>query len=109
MFHRLTALILWSALALAQTEEANALFQKQDWAGAARLYENSVKADPADGVAWFRLGTCLHRLGRNQESREAFHKALDLRFQPLQAMVVIARSHFNDGRRRCEVAATSRR
>ena len=89
--------MLWSAIALAQTEDANALFQKQEWAGAARLYESALKANPADGLAWFRLGACLHWLGRNQDSREAFHKALDLKFQPLQAMVVIARSHFQDG------------
>ena len=97
MLRTLQALILGSGLAIAQTEDANALFQKQDWAGAARLYETAVRANPADGASWFRLGTCLHRLNRNQESRQAFHKALNLNFQPLQAMVVIARSHFKDG------------
>src|SRR5262249_6372887 len=76
---------------------ANALFQKQDWAGAARLYEANVKANASDGMSWFRLGTCLHRLNRNQESRNAFQKSLDLGFQPLQAMVVIARSYYKDG------------
>src|SRR3954468_6879227 len=88
---------LWSTLASAQPDDANTLFQKQDWAGAAQLYEIAVKTNPADGQAWFRLGTFLHRLNRNQDSRAAFHKALDQRFQPLQAMVVIARSHFKDG------------
>ena len=97
MFRTLPALVLWSALAFAQTDDANALFLKQDWAPAARLFEAAVKSNPADGLAWFRLGTCLHRLNRNQESRQAFHKALDLKFQPLMAMVVIARSHFKDG------------
>jgi len=97
MLRLLPALILWSALALGQTEDANALFQKQDWAGAARLYDAAVKTNAADGQAWFRLGTCLHRLNRNEESRQAFHKALDLNFQPVQAKVVIARSYFKDG------------
>jgi len=97
MLRLLPALILWSALALGQTEDANALFQEQDWAGAARLYDAAVKTNAADGQAWFRLGTCLHRLNRNEESRQAFHKALDLNFQPVQAKVVIARSYFKDG------------
>jgi len=56
-----------------------------------RRHEN-----PSDGSSWFRLGTCLHRLNPNQESRDAFQKALDLRFQALQAMVVIARSHYKE-------------
>ena len=97
MLRTLPALILWCALASAQNEDANTLFQKQDWTGAARLFEIAVKANAADGQSWFRLGTCLHRLDRNRESRQAFQKALDLNFQPLQAMVVIARSHFKDG------------
>jgi tetratricopeptide (TPR) repeat protein len=93
----LALLALFIAFAFAQPEDANDLFQKQDWAGAARLYETAVKSNPADGASWFRLGTCLHRLDRNQEAREAFHKALDLKFQPLAAMVAIARSHFKGG------------
>ena len=68
--------------------------------GPARLVciDAAVKTNAArTEQAWFRLGACLHRLNRNQESRQAFHKALDLNFQPVQAKVVIARSYFKDG------------
>jgi tetratricopeptide (TPR) repeat protein len=97
MLRLLPAAILFALLAMGQSaNDANALFQKQDWAGAAPLYETAVKANPADGPSWFRLGTCLHRLNHNQESRAAFQRSLDLGFQPLQAMVVIARSYYKE-------------
>jgi hypothetical protein len=89
-------LVLVALTGLLHAQSANDLFQKQDWGGAEKLYRSAVTGNPSDGLSWFRLGVCLHRLNRNQESRDAFQKALDLRFQPLQAMVVIARSHLKD-------------
>ena len=46
----------------------------------------------SDGKTWFERGTALNRQGRIVESREAYQKALDQGFQPLQAMATIARS-----------------
>ena|SRR5713226_1700233 len=91
-------LVLIALATLLHAQSANDLFQKQDWEGAAKLYRAAVTENASDGLSWFRLGTCLHRMNRNEESRNAFQKALDLRFQPLQAMVVIARSHVKDDR-----------
>src|SRR5436190_21602045 len=76
----------------AQTD-ANALFQKQDWTAAANAYAALVKTNPADGASWFRLGASLHRLGKFEESRTAYEKALANRFQPLQSMATIARAY----------------
>lgn len=94
MKHYLLVLIAFGTLLRAQS--ANDLFQKQDWEGAARLYRGAVTENPSDGLSWFRLGVCLHRTNRNPESRDAFQKALDLKFQPMQAMAAIARSHVKD-------------
>lgn len=82
----------------AQAGEGNALFQKQEWAGAAEAFQKAVAQNPADGPSWFRLGTCLHRLNRQAESRAAFQKAIDNHFQAPQAMATIARSYSMEGK-----------
>jgi len=74
------------------TREADALFAKQDWAGAARAYQIATGANAADGRAWFRLGGSLSHLRRQDESRTAFQHAIDNRFQPPYAMALIARA-----------------
>src|SRR4051812_28968213 len=81
-----------------QAAEANALFAKQEWAGAAKAFQAAVAENPADGPSWFRLGTCLHRLGRQEESRQAFQKAIETHFQAPQAMATIARSYSREGK-----------
>ena len=88
----LAALILCVSALRAQLD-ANALFQKQEWAGAAAAVQEIVKANPADGMSWSRLGVCFHRLGNFEESRAAFEKALANKFQPLQTMALIARAY----------------
>jgi hypothetical protein len=90
--------LLCAGLVSAQSPSGDELFNQQDWAGAARAYQEWVGKNPADGPSWFKLGTSLHRLGRSAESRQSYQKALDNQFQPLQAMAAIARSyaHEND-------------
>jgi hypothetical protein len=92
----LIGLMACVALALGQTP-GDDLFNKQDWAGAARAFQETVAKDAQDGHSWFLLGTSLHRLGRTAESREAYQKALENRFQPLQAMSAIARAYAKEG------------
>ena len=36
----------------------------------------ATEKDPHNGQAWFRLGGSLYRLGRNDESRQAYQQAL---------------------------------
>ncbi len=59
----------------AATAQANAYFQAQDWAKAAPAFEAVVKANPANGAAWFRLGVARHGLGEYQKALDAYQKA----------------------------------
>jgi hypothetical protein len=94
------AIVLLAALALAgQTSpspEGDALFLKQDWAGAAQEFQKAIDRDPTNGYAWFRLASTLHRLGRNEEARHAFLHAIEFQFQAPQAMSAVARSYAHD-------------
>lgn len=98
---RLIGILFCAAALFAQTEgpaaEGEALFQKQDWAGATKAFQSAVQKDPQDGRSWFRLGSTLYRLGRNAESRAAYQKAIENKFQAPYGMAVVARSYAHDG------------
>jgi tetratricopeptide (TPR) repeat protein len=67
----------------AAVREADALYQKKDWAGAARAFEALVKSDPANGRAWFRLGVSLQALGKLSEAVVAYGKAEAIGHNPV--------------------------
>jgi tetratricopeptide (TPR) repeat protein len=54
---------------------ANALFQNQDWAGAARAYESLAREKPRDPQVQLRLGIALHGLRRYAEAATALEAA----------------------------------
>jgi len=56
-------------------EEANVLFQAEDWQGALEAYGSIARREPKNARAQFRLGVALHRLGKYQEALEAYEKA----------------------------------
>jgi hypothetical protein len=56
-------------------QDADALFRAQKWAEAAAMYERRTAADPDDAQAWYRLGYCLHALGRLDAAIPAHEKA----------------------------------
>ncbi len=95
-----SAFLLCAATLFSQTAgpatEGEALFQKQDWQGATRAFQSAVEQDPHDGRSWFRLGSSLYRLGRNEDSRKAYQKAEENKFQPVYTLAVIARSYAHD-------------
>jgi tetratricopeptide (TPR) repeat protein len=64
------------------TQEADALFQSQKWADAARAYEAITKVEATNGRAWYRLGVSLHGLGRYAQAVEAYQKALGINQAP---------------------------
>src|SRR5579864_6777749 len=95
-----SAFLLCAATLFSQTagpaSDGEALFQKQDWQGATRAFQSAVEQNPHDGRSWFRLGSSLYRLGHNDESRQAYEKSVENKFQAPYAMAVVARSYAHD-------------
>lgn len=71
-------------------QEADALFQAQDWAKAAQAYQAITQSEPANGRAWYRLGYALHALGKYDRSVEAFQKTLTINGNNSHAMYNLA-------------------
>ena len=61
---------------------ADTLYMRQDWAGAAGAYDHLVKAEPANGRAWYRLGVSLQQSGHADRAIPAYQKAGALGFAP---------------------------
>src|SRR5215469_7971013 len=59
---------------------ADAAYRAQHWQDAISLYADIEKGDPADGVAWFRLGRAKSRLGNFTDSIADFREAIRLGF-----------------------------
>jgi len=64
-------------------EQANALFESQQWEQAAGAYEAITRREPENGAAWFRLGYALHLLGEIERALPAHQKAAE--FAPVPA------------------------
>jgi tetratricopeptide (TPR) repeat protein len=64
-------------------EQANALFQAQNYAEAAKAFEKIAEADPSNGRAWFRLGLSFHSGGDYKRAVEAYQKAAAIGTNPL--------------------------
>ena len=82
---------------LAQTatpsmKDADALFQNQKWQEAVSAYSAITAADPAQGLAWYRLGFALNSLGKYEEGAQAFQKAVDIGHRP-ESMYGLAHSY----------------
>ena len=56
-------------------EEANVLYQAENWQGAVEAYGSIAEREPQNARAQFRLGTVLHRLGKYTEALEAYRRA----------------------------------
>ncbi|MEM7350650.1 MAG: bacterial transcriptional activator domain-containing protein [Acidobacteriota bacterium] len=81
----------------ATLQQAVALSQEGDWAGAARAYRSVTEADDANGAAWFGLGRSLYATRQAGASLEAYAKALELGFQPPLTMLQLARGNAATG------------
>src|SRR5882724_3994509 len=88
----LSLVLLSVAIAQVPTPEADELFTKGDFAGAALQFKRITDANPEDGRAWFRLGAALHRSGKYTESVQAFQAAIEHQFQAF-AMAGVARAY----------------
>ena len=70
------------AAAPATMEDANKLYQAEDWAHAAEAFAAVVKSDPKNGRAWFRLGVCRQRLKSYDQAIAAYRKAEAIAHNP---------------------------
>lgn len=73
-----TALRAQSDVAGTLQSEAEAFFQAQNWAEAAKAFAKLTMQEPGYSQTWNRLGTAHLRLGKYQEAVAAYEKALTL-------------------------------
>jgi len=71
--------------------QADSAFQKGDWRATAQAYGVITQREPANGMAWFRLGIARHALGEFDAAIPAYEKARDLNFQTVSANYRLAR------------------
>jgi len=53
-------------------ERANKFYSEKDWNAAAQAFESITRAEPANALAWLRLGGSRHKLGRYEQAVEAY-------------------------------------
>lgn len=68
--------------------DANALFQTQKWAEAAKAYETITKTDPANGRAWYRLGYALQQTGSYEQAVSAYLQAVEKLPPPVKGVAM---------------------
>ena len=81
----------------ASLEQAAALLQDQDWAGAAGMYRALTEAEPDNAAAWLGLGRALYASRQADPALSAYTRAFELGFQPTLTMLEIARVHAAKG------------
>lgn len=91
---RLLVCLLLAVTAFAQQsplEEANDAYSKQDFARAARLFQQAAAADAKSGAAWEGLGMASLKLAQLDESEKAFSQAVELKWRPYLNRLNLAR------------------
>jgi len=53
-------------------DEANQLYSAKNWSAAAPAFEAITRTDPANALAWLRLGISRHKLGQYMPAVEAY-------------------------------------
>lgn len=69
---------------------ADSLFLSQNWKGAIPVYEKVLKTEPANSLAWNRLGFSYHNLTNYDKALENYVKALN--YKPSPALETIIQS-----------------
>ena len=78
-------------------ERAEAHMNASAFSEAVAAYEQALAADPAQGIAWFRMGMALHELQRWDDAAAAYRKAIELNTQILSAQWRLGRVLALDG------------
>lgn len=63
--------------------EAEAFFQANQWNEAIQAFEAITKANPGNGLAWFRLGMAFHSAGKYDQAIPALQKAVEILKGPM--------------------------
>ncbi|MBC7912250.1 MAG: hypothetical protein H7Y30_17215 [Pyrinomonadaceae bacterium] len=66
------------AVTQAMRSEANDFYQRQDWANAVKAYEAITRLEPANAVAWGRLGAALHFMSKYERATEAYKRSNEI-------------------------------
>jgi tetratricopeptide (TPR) repeat protein len=74
-----------SAAAIASFEKAEAAFARADWAGALKLYDQALAADPRFVKAHIYKGDALLQMGEIDKAIECYRKALTIDARDKQA------------------------
>lgn len=96
MLLAITAVALLASTPQVQSSDslrADSAFRRSDWPAVERLYAAIAAQQPAQGMAWLRLGMARQALNKHDAAVEAFEKALALRFQVPTATWRLARLH----------------
>src|SRR5262249_60136769 len=68
---------IWAvAAALLNIEQAISQTEAHDWSGAAKTYNEILKAQPENGTVWMGLGYCYYQMGQYQEAVRAYQQAM---------------------------------
>lgn len=57
--------------------KAGELYEKEDFAGAAKLYRQAARSGRQAAIAWFNYANCQARLGNRGEAAQAWRKAIE--------------------------------
>ena len=92
--------LVFAGSAIAQNPDsvrADSAFRARNWTLTAQLYGDIAKKNPAQGMAWLRLGLAHQALGQADPAIPAFEKAIALQFQVPMATFRLARIHAAKG------------
>jgi len=73
-------------LALAHIIRGNAFFSKGDYNGATRDYDEAIRLNPKNAVAFYNRGNVYNRLGQDDDAIENYDKAIELRHDYANAL-----------------------
>lgn len=101
----------------AALRQADALLAQGRFDDAAKMFENILRADPANATALFNLGTLHHQRGRLKEAENCFRRILQKHPADADALMALAFALLDNGdmaaarplaAKACEIAPTAR-
>jgi tetratricopeptide (TPR) repeat protein len=78
-------------------QKAASAFGARDWTTARAAYQEMLKADPANALAWANLGAVEQQTGHKREAIECFSKSVQHNPQLAQSWTALGLLHSQDG------------